>query len=407
MSSIADRVSGPPLRAMALPLQFVWHSWQRLTPRHWAVAGAIGLATAALGSLTALEPTLKMDWAGILLMHVANPLFAALCFFLAWAVADAGDDMRLARVWRVAIAVLVASLACSLMAYEVQRAAGVMDWIGEFFAKKGRAAPGRGTILLVDTLNAMILGGLIVAVVEVNLHRLRTQRAIEDATREQAGMARQLLESRLAAMQAQVEPQFLFDSLVDVQALYERDTHQGAGILDRLIAYLRVALPRLRESGSTVQAEVELVRAYLQVVAARHNGVPAAVFQVAPEAECERFYPMLLLPLVQRAIRLAMQDHKVPPQRVELSVQIEHAGRDDATLLAQLRIAVPGLCSDDDDVARVRERLEGLTDGQARLVCEETVGPQPGIGLSQFTLRLPHSLCLDLAASHAEYRAGR
>ena len=30
-------------------------------------------------------------------------------------------------------------------------------------------------------------------------------------------MAREVLESRLAAMQAQVEPQFLFDSLVDIE----------------------------------------------------------------------------------------------------------------------------------------------------------------------------------------------
>ena len=42
--------------------------------------------------------------------------------------------------------------------------------------------------------------------------------------REQATLTRDVLESRLAAMQAQVEPQFLFDTLVDIEKLYQSAT---------------------------------------------------------------------------------------------------------------------------------------------------------------------------------------
>jgi LytS/YehU family sensor histidine kinase len=141
---------------------------------------------------------------------------------------------------------------------------------------------------------------------------------------------------------------------------------------------LRVALPRLRESGSTVQAEVDLLEAYLAVVAARHGGLPAARFSVDPGCANARFSPMLLLPLVQRAMRGASHDGKVP-RAVELAVHT--AG---AEMIARLRIDCPGLCTDDAELARVRDRLSGLYDGRSRLVCEE---PQPGVG--QFTLCVP------------------
>ena len=58
---------------------------------------------------------------------------------------------------------------------------------------------------------------LFVAVAEVLRRRRSTTSALQATQRAQATMAREVLESRLAAMQAQVEPQFLFDSLVDIE----------------------------------------------------------------------------------------------------------------------------------------------------------------------------------------------
>jgi LytS/YehU family sensor histidine kinase len=75
-------------------------------------------------------------------------------------------------------------------------------------------------------------------------------------------------------MQAQVEPRFLFDSLVDIETLYSKDPTAAADLLDRLISYLRAALPKLREQGSTIGAEIELLKAYISVVNALHGGRP-------------------------------------------------------------------------------------------------------------------------------------
>ncbi len=66
---------------------------------------------------------------------------------------------------------------------------------------------------------------------------------------------------------------------------------------------MRVALPRLREPGSTIEAEIDLVQAYLAVVTSLHDGRPTLSVTLPDDCRCARFYPMLLLPLLQRAVR--------------------------------------------------------------------------------------------------------
>jgi LytS/YehU family sensor histidine kinase len=177
-------------------------------------------------------------------------------------------------------------------------------------------------------------------------------------------------------MQAQVEPQFLFNTLVGVEALYQKDAPAAAENLDRLIQYLRVALPRLREPGSTIAAELELVRAYLAVITSLHGGRPALAVTVGDGCGDARFYPMLLLPLIQRAVRV--QDGGLPES---IRIGVQKVGHD---IVLVTRIACAGGCAEDFELARVRDRLSGLYGERASLQCAELDG-----GTTQFTLRVP------------------
>ena len=117
-----------------------------------------------------------------------------------------------------------------------------------------------------------------------------------------AQTTRRTLESQLQAMQARVEPQFLFNTLAQVRALHERDRVLAGRMLDDLITYLRAALPHLRESTSTLGKEVELAQAYLNIMQLRLGERLSFSFDV-PEATREaRIPPMLLLPLIDHAL---------------------------------------------------------------------------------------------------------
>jgi len=129
------------------------------------------------------------------------------------------------------------------------------------------------------------------------------QQRMHAAEVDRARSARHALESRLQAMQARVEPQFLFNTLTQVRDLYRSDAVQGERMLDELIAYLRAAMPKMRDTSSTVRQEIELGRAYLAIVSLRPGGRLAYEIELPDALVAEaRMPPMMLLPLLDHAI---------------------------------------------------------------------------------------------------------
>ncbi|MDQ2734509.1 MAG: histidine kinase, partial [Pseudomonadota bacterium] len=90
---------------------------------------------------------------------------------------------------------------------------------------------------------ALLFGGFGYSV-HVNQRTARLAAArMRKAELARALARRRTLESRLQAMQARIEPQFLFNTLAQVGELYERDPAIAGSMLDDLILYLRAALP--------------------------------------------------------------------------------------------------------------------------------------------------------------------
>ncbi|MDB5972276.1 MAG: sensor histidine kinase [Hydrocarboniphaga sp.] len=83
---------------------------------------------------------------------------------------------------------------------------------------------------------------------------------------ERSELERQALDSRLRLLQAQVEPHFLFNTLANVRELVDSGSPQASQVLSHLIAYLRAAVPRLHEPATTLGQELQLVRAYLELM---------------------------------------------------------------------------------------------------------------------------------------------
>ncbi len=285
--------------------------------------------------------------------------------------AASGHERNVRVIWAIVIsAVVAASIAVPLMrTMEIDK----LWWE---MSGKTKPQPMFALVMLGNAIHFIAWSALFVAAAEVIRRRALTNEAIRATQREQAALARDVLESRLAAMQAQVEPQFLFDTLVDIERLYQKDIGGAADNLDRLITYLRVALPRLREAGSTMAAEIDLVQAYLEVVRSLHSGAPSLTVTLADDCRDARFYPMLLLPLVQRAVRGGTSD---VPASIRIAVQ-----RNGNDIVILVRVAAAGGCAEDREIGRVRERLAGLYGSRATLECLELQG-----NTTQLTMRIP------------------
>jgi two-component sensor histidine kinase len=137
---------------------------------------------------------------------------------------------------------------------------------------------------------------------------------------EKSELERQASAARLSLLQAQVAPHFLFNTLANVQALVDAGSPRASDVLRSLVAYLRAAVPRLDESATTLGDELELVRAYLELMHMRMPDRLQFAVHVDEEARTLRCPPMTLLTLVENAVR-----HGIDPSeeggRIDILVQ--------------------------------------------------------------------------------------
>jgi len=139
---------------------------------------------------------------------------------------------------------------------------------------------------------------------------------------ERSELSRQASDARLRLLQAQVEPHFLFNTLANVRALVESGSPQAPVVLDSLIAYLRAAVPRLQQHTTTFQDEINLVRAYLELMQMRMPDRLRYTIRTEPEVLAVDCPPMTLMTLVENAIR-----HGIDPSEegglVEVDLRVE------------------------------------------------------------------------------------
>ncbi|HEX6573249.1 MAG TPA: histidine kinase, partial [Steroidobacteraceae bacterium] len=191
----------------------------------------------------------------------------------------------------------------------------------------------------------------------------RTQALAFDLERSE--LERKAVDARLRLLQAQVAPHFLFNTLANVQALVDAGSPQASDVLKSLIAYLRAAVPRLNEPATTLGQELELVRAYLEVMRMRMPDRLTYALQIDPAARNVECPPMTLLTLVENAVR-----HGIDPGEegghIDLEVTLQ-SGRCHARVVdtgVGLQAAGSGLGT---GLSTLRERLALAFRGDAHL----------------------------------------
>ena len=159
-----------------------------------------------------------------------------------------------------------------------------------------------GKVMTVLLAFGMLTAVLIVLVLAAGERRMRRE---ADAARQQeqiAAAGRLVAEARLRALQAQIEPHFLYNTLANVVSLIDSQPAKARRMLERFIDYLRASLSASRAEHATLQGELELARAYLDVLGVRLEGRLRWRFEIAPGLEQLPIAPMLLQPLVENAV---------------------------------------------------------------------------------------------------------
>ncbi|MBU6437034.1 MAG: histidine kinase [Betaproteobacteria bacterium] len=200
--------------------------------------------------------------------------------------------------------------------------------------------------------------------------RVAAYRATQRAEGE--ALQRQLSEAQLKAMQAQVEPHFLFNTLASVDYLIETNPSRASTMQKNLINYLRAALPQMREASTTLGREVKLATSYLEILKVRMEERLSYQVDVPEGLSGADFPPMMLQTLVENAIK-----HGLEPKAEGGSITI--TARVDGPLL-RVSVADTGVGLSATGAAptrgtglglsNIRDRLNMLYPNKARLVLE-------------------------------------
>lgn len=200
-----------------------------------------------------------------------------------------------------------------------------------------------------------------------------------------ATLERRLMEAQMAALQAQVEPHFLFNTLALIGQLIETDPPEAARVHAHLIEYLRSTLPQMRaRDGGTLGKQVELSRAYLAIMQARMKERLQVRFEVPMYLHSAPFPPMMLQTLIENAIK-----HGLEP-KIEGGTVVVRAYVLGAVLHVEVcddGVGIDPRADDGVGLANIRERLRLLHGAAAELIVHA-----PLEGGACATIRLPYRM---------------
>ncbi len=214
----------------------------------------------------------------------------------------------------------------------------------------------------------MMFGGLAYALMSVLRSEADARDRLRQAARQREALEAQRLEAQFSALNAQIEPHFLFNTLANVKRLYETTPHRGRDMLVSLIAYLRAALPSMRRHESTLGQELELVRNYLTILQMRMGERLSFGIEAEPGLLDAKLPPMVLPTLVENAIKHGLSPL---PEGGRIEIAARFVGNDH--LSVEVRDNGQGFAASGGSgvgLANTRARLAALFGSDAALELE-------------------------------------
>jgi hypothetical protein len=200
------------------------------------------------------------------------------------------------------------------------------------------------------------------------LAEVKAAAATETAESEQ--LKRQVVEARMAAMQAQVEPHFLFNTLASIDHLIETDPPRASQMQRNLIALLRASMPSMRESNPAAQTlgrEIAVIRPYLEILKVRMEDRLQASVDVPNGLLSAEFPPMMIQSLVENAIKHGLEP-KAEGGTLRVAAEIVDGRLAVSVADTGLGFGLADTAGTGVGLANIRERLKLLYGERASMV---------------------------------------
>ncbi len=286
------------------PQQKRWLKW----PLGFAFWTLIGLSFAFQFYISATKAGLDVTWK----LAVSNSLgdwyvFALLSIPVVWLAGEFQFESG-----RRALSLAV-HIPCSLtfsLAYMVVRA-----WIWTWQNEASFAEAFQPLLVKTWHFNLLIYWVVVAVSFAFNYYGKFRERELRAAELEKS-----LVQAKLHALQMQLNPHFLFNSLHSVSALMHQDVEAADRMIVRLSDLLRAALDNSDAQEVTLRDELKFLQSYLEIEKIRF-GQRLTVQTEFPADLLDASVPNLILqPLVENAIRHGIEPH-AKPGCIELRAQ--------------------------------------------------------------------------------------
>ena len=238
-----------PRRRRPSAIRLVIESWRGLGFRHAAMALVLALINSLFASgITLTKPVGLIEYLPAFALRCA---LSGVMLVLALTAADHLVDHGASRLRSFALAAALAAIGAAVTSWYLVHAFGWPNWF-----PAGTQMSVQRTQMAFEAIHGLLYNGLGTM---AYLHWRDTQAAIRllrSSELRRAQGARRLQQTRLLALQAQVEPELLFAALRQVGTLQRTDGAAADALLSELIALLRSLMPAARATDSTVDCRM-------------------------------------------------------------------------------------------------------------------------------------------------------
>jgi hypothetical protein len=241
-----------------------------------------------------------------------------------------------------------------------------------------------------------VLGSMLVKITYKGRIQAEVKAAVATETAEAESLRRQVLEARMAMMQAQVEPHFLFNTLASIDHLIEFDPKRASQMQRNLISLLRASMPSMRTSTESglrpLDLELAVVRPYLEILKVRMEERLTTDIDVPDGLLSAEFPPMMIQTLVENSIKHGLEP-KAEGGHLAVKAEIRHGKL--CVTVTDTGLGFAGAAGGETagtgvGLANIRERLSLLYGSKGTL----TIANNP-VGGTIVTITVPYTAHTD------------
>jgi len=251
-------------------------------------------------------------------------------------------------------------------------------WVGQW--QSGASFDEAFKPLLVKTWHFNLLIYWVILAVSQAFEYYRKYR---DRELQSAELEKRLVQAKLQALQMQLNPHFLFNTLHSISSLMHKDVEAADSMIVRLSDLLRAALESSDTQEVPLSRELKMLNLYLSIEKTRFGNRLTTTMDIAPDTLNAQVPNLILQPLVENAIRHGIEPRS-KPGRIALRAR------------RQADVLAVEVCDNGVGLRNGKEVEEGVGLSNTRARLREMYGPahqfalvEPSEGGLRVELKIP------------------